>query len=103
MFKMRKRQKSQGKSIENVKTHGQSTGSEEEIGETAMTRWKTLLGFEPKDLLGWQSLVRLLNEPRDPSSLAVTRILFGEYICNNVYVGVYNIFYSKKDYPVSIL
>ncbi|XP_072038823.1 vitamin K-dependent gamma-carboxylase-like [Amphiura filiformis] len=40
-------------------------------------RLKSLLGFDPLAITGWTSLVRLLNEPRDPAGLAVTRILFG--------------------------
>ncbi len=35
------------------------------------------LGFHLKDLRSWTSLVRLLNRPEDPASLAAFRILFG--------------------------
>ena len=35
------------------------------------------LGFEIKDLKSWDSLVRLMNRPEDPSSLAIFRICFG--------------------------
>jgi vitamin K-dependent gamma-carboxylase len=36
-----------------------------------------IFGFDLKELRSWSSLVKLLNRPEDPSSLAVFRILFG--------------------------
>lgn len=77
---MRRRQKAQGEAVESVeKQKKDETQMQEEKDKVVKTdRWKTLLGFDPKDLLSWQSLVRLLNEPRDPAALAVTRILFGK-------------------------
>ena len=40
--------------------------------------FKSLFGFDLSDLTSWTRLVRLLNEPRDPTGLAVIRILFGK-------------------------
>lgn len=39
--------------------------------------FKEVLGFELGQLRSWPKLVRLLNRPEDPSSLALFRILFG--------------------------
>jgi hypothetical protein len=34
-------------------------------------------GFDIKDLKSWDSLVKLMNRPEDPSSLSIFRICFG--------------------------
>ena len=76
---MRRRQKEQGESVEK-KDETDLQEEKDKVPDAETNRWKALalLGFDPKDLLSWQSLVRLLNEPRDPAALAITRILFGK-------------------------
>lgn len=41
------------------------------------SRTRRLLGFDWWELSSWTRLVRLLNRPTDPASLAAFRILFG--------------------------
>ncbi|KAK9503159.1 hypothetical protein O3M35_011787 [Rhynocoris fuscipes] len=41
------------------------------------SKYEILLGFEFKYFKNWNSFIKLLYKPADPSSLAVTRILFG--------------------------
>jgi len=36
------------------------------------------VGFHLSDMFSWKTLVKILNEPRDGSLLAFTRIAFGE-------------------------
>ena len=74
---MRRRQKEQGEAVEK-KDETDLQEEKDKVPDAETNRWKVLLGFDPKDLLSWQSLVRLLNEPRDPAALAITRILFGK-------------------------
>ena len=38
------------------------------------------LGFEWKELSSWSGFVKLMNSPRDPSSLGATRFIFGEIL-----------------------
>lgn len=38
-----------------------------------------LFGFDLNDLKSWESLVKLMNRPEDPASLALFRICFGIY------------------------
>lgn len=42
------------------------------------TKFHHFFGFELNELKSWNGLVRLLNRPEDPSSLALFRILFGK-------------------------
>ena len=48
------------------------------------TIFLNLFGFELNELKSWNGLVRLLNRPEDPSSLALFRILFGKIPNENV-------------------
>jgi hypothetical protein len=45
--------------------------------EEEISTMRRLFGFELADLKSWSNLVKLMNRPEDPSSLAVLRILFG--------------------------
>ena len=54
-------------------SHSQKTQQKE---QTTMER---LFGFGLSDISSVKSFVTVLNKPMDPSSLAVTRILFGGY------------------------
>lgn len=52
------------------------------VGETkviASLPMKQMFGFELADFKSWSSVVRLFNRPVDGSSLAVFRVMFGEY------------------------
>ena len=40
---------------------------------------KRVFGFNSYELSSWRSFVRLMSSPRDPSSLAAWRIMFGEW------------------------
>jgi vitamin K-dependent gamma-carboxylase len=57
------------------------------------SKMKKLFGFDWEEVSSWQRLVKLLNRPEDPSSLAVFRILFGTsflfYFFHHQYVSSY--------------
>lgn len=50
-------------------------GSKKQKNELSIMR--RVFGFELSDLQSWSNIVKLLNRPEDPSSLAVLRIFFG--------------------------
>lgn len=67
--------------------NGNDCGNVRDTKEATSLPMKQLLGFELADIKSWSSIVRLFNRPVDGSSLAVFRIMFGEYtqrICNDV-------------------
>ncbi|CAF0926611.1 unnamed protein product [Didymodactylos carnosus] len=43
----------------------------------SISRMRRLFGFDFSDFQSWDSFLKLMNRPEDPSSLAVLRILFG--------------------------
>ena len=52
-------------------------GNDENKVEIKQKKMKKLFGFDWTDFKSWDDLVKLINRPEDPSSLAVFRILFG--------------------------
>lgn len=58
---------------------GKETAADTRKGVTeAGGRMKRVFGFNSYELSSWRSFVRLMSSPRDPSSLAAWRIMFGE-------------------------
>ena len=53
--------------------------TEKVIGTKTSSRMYDLFGFSMNDISSWSRFVQLMNRPMDPSSLGVTRFLFGRY------------------------
>ncbi|XP_022081275.1 vitamin K-dependent gamma-carboxylase-like [Acanthaster planci] len=51
-------------------------GDKTKMGASQLSRMKRLFGFELADVSSWGRFVNLMNEPRDPSALALVRILY---------------------------
>ncbi|KAK2189601.1 hypothetical protein NP493_101g02046 [Ridgeia piscesae] len=51
--------------------------TEKVIGTKTSSRMYDLFGFSMNDISSWSRFVQLMNRPMDPSSLGVTRFLFG--------------------------
>lgn len=45
---------------------------------TFLNKFEKYCGFQLEDLLSWNRFVKLMYRPTDPSSLGLTRILFGK-------------------------
>ena len=65
-------QNKSGVKVKNDTNHGHL----QQNSEGRMTR---IFGFDFNDLSSWEKFVCLMNRPCDPSSLAVWRIMFGEF------------------------
>lgn len=48
--------------------------------ETFHEKFDRICGFQVEDLTSWEKFVRLMYRPTDPSSLGITRLLFGKYV-----------------------
>ncbi|CAF0789380.1 unnamed protein product [Didymodactylos carnosus] len=48
-----------------------------DVKKVSMNTMRQLFGFDFTDFQSWNSFLKLMNRPEDPSSLAVLRILFG--------------------------
>ena len=52
-------------------------GTKKEREEEGVSTFRRVFGVNASDFHSWSALVKMLNRPEDPSSLAVLRILFG--------------------------